>query len=92
VRHQHQLWLLRGDELFERSGEGVGRIGLELRRFDRIDLRDFLCGDFGGEGLCVASDDGSFKSPAGGGGDSLPGRYGFPGDSVEFAFALFDDY
>ncbi len=31
VRHQYELRLLRGEELFERGGEGVGRVRLELR-------------------------------------------------------------
>ena len=43
VRHQHQLGLLGGDELFERGGEGVGSVGLELRRLDRVNLGDFSC-------------------------------------------------
>ena len=92
VRHQHQLRLLRGEELFERGGEGIGRVGLELRRFDRIDLRDFLGRDFGGEGRRVCPDDGGFESPAGGRGDGLSGGDRLPGDAVQFAFALFDDY
>ena len=74
------------------GGEGVRRVGLELRGLDGVDLRDFLGSDFGGEGGTPAAHDGGFESPAGGGGDGLAGGDGFPGDAIEFAFALFDDY
>ena len=33
-----------------------------------------------------------FERPAGGGGNGLSGGDGFPGDAIQFAFALFDDY
>ena len=92
VRHQHELRLLRGEQLLERGGEGIGRVRLELRRFDGVDLADLLGGNFGGEGGGAASDHGGFESPAGSGGDGLTGGDGLPGDAVEFAFALFDDY
>jgi len=78
--------------LLERGGEGIGRVRLELRRFDRIDLRDLLSRDFGGEGGSATSDDGCFEGPAGGGSDGLAGGDRLPRDTVEFPFALFDDY
>src|ERR1700680_4398185 len=50
VRHQHKLRLFGGEHLFERGGEGVRRVRLELRRFDGVDLCHLLRCAFGGDG------------------------------------------
>ena len=91
VRHEHQLGLLGCDELLQRGGEGVGRVGFEFRRLDGVDFRDLLARDFVGEVRDSAADDGGFERPAGFGGQGLPGGEGLPGDAVQFAFTLFDD-
>ena len=91
VRHQHQLGLLRFDELFERSRESVWGVGLELGRLDRIDLRDLLGGNFVGKIPHAAADDCSFERPTGLSRKSLTRGERLPGDAVQFAFALFDD-
>src|SRR5580698_10006215 len=92
VRHQDELRLLGFEELLEGGGEGVGGVGLEFRGFDVVDLRDLLGGNFGGQGGHAGADHDGFESPAGGGGYGLAGGNRLPGDAVEFAFALFDDY
>ena len=91
VRHEHELGLFRGEELFERGGEGVGSVGLELRRLDGVDFRDLFPGYFCGQRADAGADYGGFEGPSGGGGEGLARGDSFPGDAVEFGFALFDD-
>src|SRR5579872_7221031 len=46
MRHEHQLGLLRREEVLQPRGKRVRSVRLKLRRLDRIDLRDFLPGNF----------------------------------------------
>ena len=92
VRHQHKLRLFGGEHLFERGGEGVGRIRLKLWRFDGVNLYHLLRCDFGGDRGSAGTNHGGLQNPARSGGDSLAGGDGLPGDAVELTFALFDDY
>src|SRR5262249_3586224 len=87
-----ELWLLSRDELFECRNEGVGSIGLEFRVLDRIDLREFLASDFGGECCDASTDDGGFERPASFGGDGLAGGKGLPRDAVQLSFTLLNNH
>src|ERR1700732_1660250 len=58
VRHQHKLRWFGGEHLFERAGEGVRRVRLELWRFDGVDLGNLLGCDFGGNRGSAGTDHG----------------------------------
>ncbi len=73
------------------GGESIGSVGFELRRLDGVHFRDLLARDFVGKARDPAADNGSLERPAGFGGQGLSGGERFPGDAVQFSFALFDD-
>src|SRR5580704_9434478 len=91
VRHEHELRLLRCQELFERYGESIGSVRLELRRLNRINLRNFFRRDFRSDRSGTGADYRAFESPSGGGCDRLSRRDGLPGNAIQLAFALLDN-
>ena len=91
MRHQHQLRLFRSQELLQTCGKGVGSVRLQLRRLDRVNLRDSFRRDLAGKRANARAHNGGFQRPSRGCGDGLPRGYSFPGSAVEFPFALFDD-
>src|SRR5205807_1636348 len=59
---------------------------------DRVHLGNLLARDFAGKTFHSAADNCGFESPAGVGRQRLAGGKRLPGDAVEFALALLDDY
>ncbi len=91
MRHEDELGLLCREKLFQSRSKRVGRVGIELRRLDHVNLRYFLPRNFSGDRSDSLADDRSFERPSGRRGDCLSGSDGFPRNAIQLAFALFDD-
>src|SRR5439155_4832982 len=92
VWHEHQARLLCRNELFQPFGKPFGRVRTESGGFQGMDLRNFFGGNFAGNCTNAVSRDGSFKRPSHLSRERLSRDKGFPGNSVEVPFTLFDNY
>src|SRR5205807_6299400 len=92
VRHEHQARLFLLYQLLQRRHCAIGGVPGQLGRVNRIDLRQFLAGDFVGDTADAAAEHCGLHRPSGLCGDALGGSYGLPGNPVQLAFTLFNNY